>query len=159
MVFQHGEVYQYEQHKGFINFIGSEYITLCIRQSLKEERLRRNSKCNYVQVNLCIYAHYWDKLIKIDETLPNEFPWPILLHWYYSQRNSFYHFPQTFPQETNTLWKTRKRFKYVNKSKCVFYLSVNISTNCSLSTSPNECQCPNNQHLKCVTNPLTNPRR
>ncbi len=74
MVFQHGEVYQYEQHKGFINFIGSEYITLCIRQSLKEERLRRNSKCNYVQVNLCIYAHYWDKLIKIDETLPNEFP-------------------------------------------------------------------------------------
>ncbi len=74
MVFQHGDVYQYEQHKGFINFIGNEYITLCIKQTLKEERLRVNSKCNYVQVNLCIFAYNWDKLIKTDETLSDNFP-------------------------------------------------------------------------------------
>lgn len=98
MVFQHGDVYQYEQHKGFINFVGNEYITLCIKQTLKEEKLRQGSKCIYVQVNVCIFPDSWDKLIKTDETLSDIFPWAILLHHYHSQRNSFYHFPQTFPQ-------------------------------------------------------------
>ncbi|ABA47054.1 gp85 [Synechococcus phage syn9] len=74
MVFQHGDVYHYQQYKGFINWVGKEYITLCIRQTLKEDRLQLDSKSKYVQVNVCIFPQNWDKLIKSNETLSDIFP-------------------------------------------------------------------------------------
>ena len=146
-IFNVGDNVRWKDHTGIVRFISDRYITVCISTQPNDDPF---SKHNQREVCLLVYSENWKDVEVYDNN------WrAIILHCYHPQRNSFYHFPQPFPQETNNLWKTRKIIKCLNKWGWAFSIVVNVSENCSLSTFPNDTQPPTYKHSECVTNHLT----
>ena len=150
-LFSVGDNVRWKDHTGVIRFISDRYCTLCIKTIQNDDPHCLN---NQREVCLLVFNEHWKEI----EVFHNNWR-AIILHCYYPQRNSFYHFPQVFHKESIKLWKTRDLIKCVNKSMFVLYFSDNLLRNCSLSTFPNDTQPLTDKQSECVTNPLTIPRR
>lgn len=61
-----GEHITWREHSGYVNFIGKEYITMCIREYCNPEEEGAMCKREMKQVNLLIYSQYWDEVIPCD---------------------------------------------------------------------------------------------
>ena len=106
-----GQSVSYREHSGYVNFISEKYITICIKEYCKPTEDLECCKRNSTQVNLLVFPEYWHEVVDNSK-------WVMY----------------SFPQKMRRLWKT------LSKLVCVFYLSINVSVNCTLSTLPNRCQ-------------------
>jgi len=61
-----GEYITWRDHSGYVNFIGKEYITMCIREYCDPDNDGANCKRETKQVNLLIYPDYWHEVIPCD---------------------------------------------------------------------------------------------
>ena len=57
--FKQGEIIEWKDHKGYINFISEEYLTLCIRTYDKPQEIASLSKHKQNTVCLLIFRHDW----------------------------------------------------------------------------------------------------
>ena len=106
-----GQSVSYREHSGYVNFIGETYITICIKEYCKPSEDMEHCKRNSTQVNLLVFREYWKEVYETEKWVS-----------------------YSFPQKMRKLWKTFYKLVWV------FYLSINASVNCSLSTLPNRCQ-------------------
>lgn len=62
--FKQGEYITWKEHKGFINFISPEYITLCIRTYDKPKQIAEHSRHKQNFVCLLIYSSEWHNIVR-----------------------------------------------------------------------------------------------
>ena len=108
-----GQSVTYREHSGFVNFIGESYITLCIKEYCNPNEDGEYCRRKTRQVNLLVFKECWHEVVENSKWVS-----------------------YSFPQKMRRLWKTFYKLVWV------FYLSINASVNCSLSTLPNRCQPP-----------------
>jgi hypothetical protein len=61
-----GECITWRGHRGFVNFICDEYITLTIKEYCIPDQSAWNCIRNPNQVNLLVYREYWHEVIPCD---------------------------------------------------------------------------------------------
>ena len=63
MTFKHGMVVKYHHTKGWVNFIGDDYITICFID--RPDKHKRNGR---YQANLLVFREYWNEVCcSVDE--------------------------------------------------------------------------------------------
>ena len=63
MKFEHGMMVQYHHTKGWVNFIGDDYITICFID--RPDKHKRNGR---YQANLVVFREYWNEVCcSVDE--------------------------------------------------------------------------------------------
>ena len=64
MTFKHGMVVKYHHTKGWVNFIGDDYITICFID--RPDKHKRNGR---YQANLVVFREHWNEVCScVDET-------------------------------------------------------------------------------------------
>ena len=71
--FYSGQLVSFQGHKGFVNFISEEYITVCIREYTKPPEVAEHSRNKLHQVCICVFPHDWDKVLETQQEVTNKF--------------------------------------------------------------------------------------
>ena len=66
--FYSGQLVSFQGHKGFVNFISEEYITVCIREYTKPPEVAEHSRNKLNQVCICVFPDKWDQVIETPKT-------------------------------------------------------------------------------------------
>ena len=71
--FERGQFIIYEGRSAYVNFVSSEYITVCTHETLKPPEEAEHSLSQIRQVNVCVNSIYWDQIFPDPERPYNRF--------------------------------------------------------------------------------------
>ena len=71
--FERGQFIIYEGRSAYVNFVSSEYITVCTHESLKPPEEAEHSINPIRQVNVVVNSIYWDQIFPDPERPYNRF--------------------------------------------------------------------------------------
>ena len=71
--FERGQFIIYEGRSAYVNFVSSEYITVCTHESLKPPEEAEHSINPIRQVNVVVNSIYWDQIFPDPERPFNRF--------------------------------------------------------------------------------------
>ena len=71
--FERGQFIIFEGRSAYVNFVSSEYITVCTHETLKPPEEAEHSLSPIRQVNVCVNSIYWDQIFPDPERPYNRF--------------------------------------------------------------------------------------
>ena len=71
--FERGQFIIYEGRSAYVNFVSSEYITVCTHETLMPPEEAEHSLSPIRQVNVCVNSIYWDQIFPDPERPYNRF--------------------------------------------------------------------------------------
>ena len=71
--FERGQFIIYEGRSAYVNFVSSEYITVCTHETLKPPEEAEHSRSPIRQVNVVVNSIYWDQIFPDPERPYNRF--------------------------------------------------------------------------------------
>ena len=71
--FERGQFIIYEGRSAYVNFVSSEYITVCTHETMKPPEEAEHSINPIRQVNVVVNSIYWDKIFPDPERPFNRF--------------------------------------------------------------------------------------
>ena len=71
--FERGQFIIYEGRSAYVNFVSSEYITVCTHETMKPPEEAEHSINPIRQVNVVVNSIYWDKIFPDPERPYNRF--------------------------------------------------------------------------------------
>ena len=71
--FKRGQFIIYEGRSAYVNFVSSEYITVCTHETLKPPEEAEHSLSPISQVNVCVNSIHWDQIFPDPERPYNRF--------------------------------------------------------------------------------------
>ena len=71
--FERGQFIIFEGRSAYVNFVSSEYITVCTHETLKPPEEAEHSSSPIRQVNVVVNSIYWDQIFPDPERPYNRF--------------------------------------------------------------------------------------